>query len=751
MNSKLMFNNQERVDAKVKISGLEVAWGYKTKGMTKYEEFATGETIPFVMNRDTICKLRLRVRRNDGNGYWDLIDIPIEKHREGNRYHPNSNMLVAEIPEKIMASDVASAITKFLMKLSHCGDVANNVFYAHRNQQLDWMNLLATPIVSEVSHLNLTPFGIKYAQNCVHHLEWVPNRDDILQGRLAHVSGNTPAELTKMTNLRNGIVNTLPIVYFNNMKKGKLKDMKYLKLITGSMKADSVDKDGNTIPVLPEELLHPKKVKIMNLPKGVCIVSKKLAKLCKIMGRDGKFRPLRTGDKLSGVIDTKEFGPRLLKATVVVYPIQPYSIIIGEDCDKGLVEFNDDTMVHVSSIAEERVSTDVSLSYQVTQYWPELAMKLGLAELSRVRRLEGSHFINDEGKDDFGYSPSLRDMLEGRGSILSYADLFRYPLKNSDGDIYEYDSIGKAILANGSIEGYEEEIKAKLMLALDQAFNPRVHGAWLVAVPDRLGVQSSKVCNLRPSISIPRSAWLKLRKPKVIAVTRYPFKGRKSLVKLMVRVHDDADGFVAKLPTDIMELVFNGDCDGDLVCIITDRSIVRLACDPILAVAMAKAAKGLYKPYKDLVAPGISYHEAGKRLIEMDQMGLAVTILDNYWNANSGTKNIDMDILRLFEALVQLAIDRKEGSEIKNVMEQLKEIAIALGIPLECIKDGGKPNSFLQILRGGKKPKLNVEGEEEEQGRDQMTLDEALDIAKQPVSGPHSYIVSILNSIKLGI
>jgi hypothetical protein len=556
--NNMTWNNQERVDCEVKISGLEISWWYKAKGMKHYEEFATGETVPFVMNRDTICELRLRIPRADGDGFRDLVVIPIKKHREG-------NLLVADVPVKIMASEVAASITEFLMKLSHCGEVANNVFYAHRNQQLDWMNLLATPVVSEVSHLNLTPFGIKYASNCVHHLEWVPNRDDMLQGRLAHVSGDTPAELTKMSNLRNGIVNTMPILFFTNMKKGKLKDMKYLKLVTGNMKSDSISKTGKEINCVPYSALHPRRVLKMDLPKGVCIISKKIASQFKIMGRDGKFRPLRTGDKLSGVIDTKELGPILVKATAVVRAIQPWSMIIGDDCIKGNVEFNSDTAVHVSAIAEERVSTDVSLSYQVGQYYKELAMRLGLAELSRVRRVEGSHYEEEDGSDGFAYSPCLRDMLEGRGKAVDYADLFRYPLKNESGDRYEYDQTGKAILKQGSIEGYEEEVKAKLMLSLDQVFNPRVHGSWLVAVPDRLGLNDSKVTsgkrlikNVRPTISIPRSVWLKLRKPKVVAVTRYPFKGRTSLIRLKVNVHEDSDGFVAMLSTAIMELVFNG-------------------------------------------------------------------------------------------------------------------------------------------------------------------------------------------------
>ena len=568
------------------------------------------------------------------------------------------------------------------------------------------------------NNVEVTPFGRVYASGMIYHVR--PKQDMMGRWVLAPTSVILASELSRPKSIANGAVSTTPIAWFNNINM--LKRFKRLKLITG----------WQVKGLIPDEALNPAAIHMAapgRLPNGIILISLALANKFQLEAKDGSIVPLRTGDKLAGVINTKELGPVLVKGTALVKPLKGYTMWLSDDVVKGEVEFNELTQLYVQSLALERVSIFRSLSYQLLQFFPELGLRRAKVELYKERVI-ASWYNPEEDEMVVDKSPSLKSLIEGDCALADYVRLFEYPVTAGDITTWRLNSIGESIAAAGSTKGYEKPIKAKLASMLDGCFNPPSRCAWLVAVPNRLQSRTNNTM----TISLPRTVWEELGSPVHVAVVRYPIKGKSSLIKLRARIHD-GDG-CCHISNLLMGTVWNGDFDGDQLQIIADADVVAVATDALDAYNMA------YKAREEAPAPIPLKHmpatleEAATMLLDMDQMGIATTIRDNLHN-NGVDKS---HVLAIFEAIVQPAINRKEGSLEESPLDDMKVIAEALGLPVQVVLPAGQdltiPNRALRILRG------------------KSTLDEAIGYVNSgrfTTLKPHDLLVSILRGIKSGL
>jgi hypothetical protein len=615
----------------------------------------------------------------------------------------------------------------------------------------EWLDQLQP--IQMVTNTKLTEFAKLYHSKCIHTLD-VDEAGKLVPGIVE--APDFVVELTKPKQLRKGIVGTLPITWFDSVHP--MKRPKRLKLITG----------WETVAELPDSLVHPKSVKILvkddpeDLAPGIILISREVAAECKILGSDGEYHQLETGDKLCGVVDTG--GGILVKATVVVANLQGSDMVIGSDVNKGVVEYNDYTKVHVQARAAERISSGtISLSYQLMQFFPELAKARAYNLLNAPRRftfdLDG-HTLP---------APSIRRLIEGTVGDMApaevYADLFRYPVEIGGIPSWDITTEGRSILMEGT-SGHESSIKTRLVSMLDKVFNPPARGAWLVAVPNKISTRHKGKTLLASDlvIKIPRSVWEELGRPSIVAVTRYPIKGRTSVVKLICKPYDGHCAVVSAL---LMSTVWRGDFDGDLLCVIADQDVVDVATDmhtsyKLSRISIERATKVVLQVGKDMAkSMGVEFDpedplrlsmdsemsalEIAQTLSDMDQMGIATTLRDEYYS-HGGT---EANILALFETIVQPAIDRKEGRMILNPLEILWPICRMLQIKFGQVMtkvDGNirarvSPSIALACLRG----RHTIEGETVP-----VLLEEVLEVANSGATDPHSVIVSTLKGIKLG-
>jgi hypothetical protein len=333
-------------------------------------------------------------------------------------------------------------------------------------------------------------------------------------------------------------------------------------------------------------------------------------------------------------------------------------------------------------------------------------------------------------------APSLLDMLEGRCSILDYAELFCFYHHENGVSRLEMSRPGLDIIANCSIVGHEDDIKDKLRQLVDGCFNPQVKAAWLVAVPKTLERPdpTKPLTREDETVSIPRSVWEKLGKPVSVMVTRFPIKGASSLLRMDVIVHEDIEN-VVKISPRLMKTCVNGDFDGDQIIIVADSRLVKVA------VPIHEAYEATLGANHEFVPPPMkldkmpeSVYDCMLLLESLDSggMGKATVLRDNLYNFGCPEDKL----LAFFERVLQVAIARKEGALQSDPFARMNEIAKECDIPLWMLRDRNgdwrtKGNMYLNILRN------NTE------------LVYTLELANKVYPQPHAVIVSALRGIRL--
>jgi len=739
----ITFDGQVRVNARCIITDAVVIWKGLVAG--KWTVIHEGDTLDMTKFKAPVIAIyTVKLPSTDGITDGCLFNIRLIPKRVGNE------MIV---DKTLLASDIQWAVEDQFRHMFNAPEGKNKydewlVTAAGQSYtrlvrfHLTFMRNLQPVTVSKSGHITITQLARKYHMHCVHVLHLEEKSGTYIGYQLVHsedIGEDEELELTKPSQLRVGIRGTLPISYLDAFDKTKA--FKRFKLIASQE---------HRMMEIPKSLLEPAAVRVDKadrMPPGIVLISLKLANECQVLGDDGEFHPLQTGDKLAGVVRTKEFGDVLLKATVVVAPTPGYTMILSDDVMKGVCEFCEDTQLHIVSRAEERASVGpwIKLSYQLIQFFEGLGI-VRAKNLLDEPRIVGWFGIPpevsaDEESEYYGmerapiWGPTIRELIHGCAKPADYAQLFEYHRVDHNGnDILDMTRDGRLILENNSVVGHEEPIRAKVMLLLDGIFNPPGRGAWLVAVPNRWGKQG----NYDSTVSLHVDHWKALGCPEYVAVTRYPIKGRSSVVRMRVLTHTDHYG--AEISPSIMDMVFNGDFDGDLICIIAEEDIVELAWDPIESLDLARIAREAAKavPERKLVQTYETYKEAAQELLRMDQMGRSTTVRDNAWSMGGLT---ELELLVLFETVVQPAINRKEGAMIANTLDFMRDVSRHTGIGMSYLtSDTGEanygPNPALQVLRG------------------RVGLVEALETARKSNkvgSGVHGRIVRVLRNLVLGI
>ena len=521
--------------------------------------------------------------------------------------------------------------------------------------RLSWLSNFRP--IQITSNITLSEYGQFYHRNAVHMMEF--NKDGYLVPRPVEHQYEGMG-LTKPRELVHGIYSTIDTNFF-----GKVHVMKKPKRLRTLVRDEVTASLPDPITISKEEL-----------PLGVSYISSSYAARCSVTGRDGLVYPLMTGDKIICCLP----DGTLVKMTCIVIDGQIEDMIIGHDCDKGICEYNTLTRFAIQSRASERINVGtVGVPYQLSMLaFPGLAKRriATQLDLSRVwmdEVINGPVMVPND--TDYGPSeieewtpaPSIRELVSGKADYRAYADLFYYPITVESDDEDEelvtewmITSTGSKILHNRSIKGFEVEVQAKIVDLMIKAIKFPVKGMWAVAVPLRDWVNHEEPDETDHWVSIPRSAWLRLGKPRMGCVIRYPVKGKSSLVKVRVMTHSDHD--CIEVSPLLMIIIENGDFDGDLIQFIADFEVTRRGTRVAEAFAMHMAAKvGVDIPQFDSVkgVPLTDFTDADASFLlqSMDSMGLATVARDILIG-----KLTEEELLSLFEWLVQPAIARKEGA-----------------------------------------------------------------------------------------
>jgi len=686
-------NGRLFADCRVEIHGSE-AYGpdvvWKTPGTWNIVEEYTGK-LEVASTEGLIPQLMFRGQK----GSWF---IPLRRIRTQDGWSTH-------VPETYLMSE----IKKFIEARKFVGVTADFRQMIFRRSQCSFMDR-CTPLETS-SNVVATRLNVWYSMNCVHHITMGS------QGWLEPYQIEDPTmQFTKVSHARKGIHGTLenPLKWFS--QDIGLKVFKRFKGLLG----DQVIQLNDT-PILG-------RVEFMDLPDGVSLMSNATAKKIRLLGRDGEWHSVQTGDKVAGVmpIPGDPMGI-LVKATIIVTTLKKgVSIVIGNDCNKGKCTYNELTAWHFQSRAEDRVAVGKrTLSYQALQFHPTLAKSMAQKELCRPRAGAAGQM-----------APSLLDMLEGRCSILDYSELFCFYHHENGVSRIEMSRPGLDIIERCSIVGHEDDIKDKLRGLLDSCFNPPVKAAWLVCVPSSLDRPDPTTPLTRQDelISIPKSVWEKLGKPVSVMFTRFPIKGSSSLLRMDVIVHEDSEN-VIKISSKLMKTVVNGDFDGDQGIIVADHRLVKVA------VPIREAYKDCLGANHEFVPPPMelekipeSVYDCMLLLESLDSggMGKATVLRDNLYN-NGCTED---KLLAFFERVLQVAIARKEGALLADPFARMHVIAKECQIPLWQLRDRNgewrtKGNVFLNVLRNN------------------TTLERALELGMTNYTQPHAIIVSALRGIKL--
>jgi hypothetical protein len=392
--------------------------------------------------------------------------------------------------------------------------------------------------VNITSNVTLSEYGQFYHRNAVHMMEF--NKDGALVPRpVDHQYEGM--QLTKPKELVNGIYSTINTGFF-----GKVHVMKKPKRLKTVVRDEVTAEYDDPVTIIKAELAL-----------GVSYISSSYAATYKVTGKDGNIYPLMTGDKIVGCLP----NGWLVKMTCIVVDNQVEDMIIGEDCYKGECEYNELTKFAITARASERINVGtVGVPYQLSMLAFSALAKRRIATQLDMERTCMDEIINgplmvpndtDYGPmelEEWTPAPSIRELVSGKAGYRAYADLFYYPITvESDEDEEEtvtewmISATGAKIIHNKSIKGFEVDVQAKIVDLLIKAIKFPVRGMWSVAVPLRDWTEHDEPDETDHWVSIPRAAWLRLGKPKMGCVVRYPVKGKSSLVKVRVCTHSDHD------------------------------------------------------------------------------------------------------------------------------------------------------------------------------------------------------------------
>jgi len=535
-------------------------------------------------------------------------------------------------------------------------------------------------------NVRLTKYAQEYHASEVHTVVFDTNSG--LYRHVPVIEVQSGMELCKPSRLKMGVYGSMVVQELKGCVD-QFKATKRLKLLLG----------WEVIAMIPRSFLEPKRVKVMKLTDGIMLVSRKVAEEFSIMGMDLEWHPLESGDKVAGVIQAPQ-GPMLLKATIIVTSTPGYSIVVGEDCIKNTpedgIEYNANTRAHIQSRAEDRVSNHIGMSYQMSEMSKPLA-KLARSRISNIMRLprwvskslEGDAEIitlsaNDVVTETYKEASSYKDMIEGKGTIEEYAWLFKMPNpigSDDDGDPlaikWSLGVQGRRILTNKSIVGCETAIREKLTQNILSQVKYPVKGCYWVCIPHRNWVShNTPIKGEDDVVSIPKCDWERLGCPETMAILRYPIKGESSLIKVTVKYHED--NHCIEMSPLMLEIVLNGDCDGDLVCGIVDKDVVSLAWDFIKAWKLSLAAKAGLKEPREMRFCNESGNDITLTPAQIstwvganDRMGLYCRVRDNVVDILTEEQK-----LRFFEFKIQPSIAVKEGKPLVQGTGDEREIKV---------------------------------------------------------------------------
>ena len=653
----LQWNGQERIDCKI-----IVKTGYKVPVYGPEDQYGESKIVSYVTRNEFMASELADLILDDIARTWWVKFDSIKKSKDKlDKFNTEGMVVKYGYPPPSMhkistynKESVRAWATKYVVtrKQKETNEMLVATYTKHVASQLDWLNQLMVTRVSK--NIGITEYCAILSSTAIHIIDWTKN------GYLEAVpieDAPDGMEMTKPSQLKHGIYNTTATTFFG-ADISVFKMPKRVKLVAGPQ-VDAVVPMPNRYCIADMEL--GKKWAL-----GPIWVSEEYAAKFEITGRDGLVHPLETGDKLVGCLP----NGTLVKGTAVVTHMPGTDMVVSNDADKKSCVFNDLTKLHVQSRAAERCTVGlIEMSYQLGQFMPDLAYARIYNQLDAPRDcFEKKYDLAVEG--EYPVMPSLRNMVAGKFTAAEVADLFKYPIfeiSTEDDEQVKYVSeagisaAGAQILTNGKIDGFERQVQEKITDLLIDTISFPTRGAWAVAVPLRgWQAHSDPIIGIDDKISLPEAMWLKLGKPSVVAIARYPVKGIMSLVRLNVTVHYDHSAIeVSPLVQVVIE---SGDFDGDQDAVYVEPDVVARATGVIKAFdACSKAQDGVSIPeFETVNADGTEKYTAAQasfKLIDMDTMGLATVVRDMLIN-----KVTEAELLSVFEWIVQPAIAGKEGA-----------------------------------------------------------------------------------------
>jgi hypothetical protein len=392
--------------------------------------------------------------------------------------------------------------------------------------------------------------------------------------------------------------------------------------------------------------------------------------------------PLMNGDKLGGTLP----NGWIVKGSVAIRD-QIEDMVVPEDALKvkgGTCNIN--TRMYVKSRAKERVNTrGARLSYQIGQFYPELVHDIVRDRLEEPWRISHEYASSTEGATWY-------DMIAGTAPISEYIELLTYEVngelrRQPAGDIlaefannnppdqpteWAQRMVRPTITQLSTGVGLNNHrvksvVQAVLRSKLDDLINTGVKGVWGVVMPHSYD---------RDTISVPRDLWYYLDCPEYVAAIRYPVKGKSSLVRLKCFYHNN--GYDIRVHHDIIDVVWGGDFDGDVICVVASPNWVDAAMDPDVAYSICKSCREEVKLKLDPIVRAMK----SKMSMTIDKryaqclvarwrgaVALATTMRDNLnvkLRAEAGVRNwsnedIERMLIRFMEGVMQPALAQMDG------------------------------------------------------------------------------------------
>jgi len=444
------------------------------------------------------------------------------------------------------------------------------------------------------------------------------------------------------------------------------------------------------------------------IPDGIVLVSQKYAGSYRLhtnasnhdVGRIVRAH-LENGDKLAGTLP----NGLVIKGSARVIPnlairvdgnVHLVDMVVPTDAIKlkGM-PLSGETRIWVKSRAAERYSDfGRTLSYQAGQFIPywlrqrvldSLDSPLYTEEEVRKARLATSSLFFEVHTENDSLTPrEILELVASRTWTPRLRDamifLFTWQERDNDGNEVQRRKYWANRMDKGLVPWSQDPdagrllnaIRRELRKLLDKFLNPPVIGACGVLMP--LGWEDD-----RDTISIPFMKWVALGKPTEVMATRYPIKGKSSLVRLRVTTH--RNGMDIRCHPEVVDLCWNGDFDGDLVFIHVDEDLVESAMTVGASLALSRRAREEVKPI-GLQLAGLPEEPALIQVLIAEwrsAIALATTWRDNTLQLGADEEQC----LRCFEALSQPALAQMDGGEpvATYLLEHKDRLVTVTGLP----------------------------------------------------------------------